>query len=235
MNIMSRAFHAAVLLTTLLLVAIGSLTSAQSSGVGNVTTLYIGKNISGGPWTAVLQDIGQPNSNGTSPADFAVYYNNKPTNASLIYPGSTDSFAFDNDTLHIMVLQTFAGSSPSDSWAEIKAWAIISYGPATTASLPPSTTTSIAQKTTITSIAAATTSTANASATTSTPAPSSSANATGLWQNSSESSKTFWDGLLRLLGSREWLLVKTKQINSLRWGKRADSLPLAHFRFLAAQ
>ena len=79
---------------------------APVPGAGTVWTLYLGQNISGGPWAAVLTGMGQPNSAGVSPASFSVYYNNNLTNTTSAYPGNTVIFTVGNASLRLSVVQT---------------------------------------------------------------------------------------------------------------------------------
>ncbi|MCL5115182.1 MAG: hypothetical protein M1528_01450 [Candidatus Marsarchaeota archaeon] len=97
---------------------------APVSGAGTVWTLYLGQNISGGPWAAVLTGMGQPNSAGVSPASFSVYYNNNLTNTTSAYPGNTVIFTVGNASLRLSVVQTFAGLYGQESWAKITALAV---------------------------------------------------------------------------------------------------------------
>ena len=112
--------------STILLIALLAKHSAAyvpAAGTGTVWTLYLGQNISGGPWTAMLNGVGQPNSAGVSPASFAVYYDQNLTNTASVYPGNTTVFSVGNASLHLSVVQTFAGMYAQDGWAKITAWA----------------------------------------------------------------------------------------------------------------
>jgi len=54
-------------------VAGGALQLAQS--LSPLTTVYVGQNLTSGNFKVVLNDLGEPNSNGVSPAALSIYYN----------------------------------------------------------------------------------------------------------------------------------------------------------------
>jgi len=86
-----------------------------------LTTVYVGHNITSGPWTVQLTDLGQPNQNGVSPASLSILYNNVLTNTSSITPGSgTTKFNVTGHTLYVSVNQTFAGLYAYQKWAKIQ-------------------------------------------------------------------------------------------------------------------
>jgi hypothetical protein len=80
-----------------------------------------------GPFTVVLQDLGQPNTNGVSPASVAVYTNGKLTNETAIAPGNANitKFNVSGQTLYLEVNQTFAGLYAYQKWAKIQAYSNI--------------------------------------------------------------------------------------------------------------
>ncbi len=92
-----------------------------------LTTLYVGQNLTTGPFQVVLQDLGQPNNNGISPASVAVYTNGKLTNETAIYPGAANitKFNISGQTLYLQVNQTFAGLYAYQKWAKIQAYSNI--------------------------------------------------------------------------------------------------------------
>ncbi|MDE1871050.1 MAG: S-layer protein [Candidatus Micrarchaeota archaeon] len=83
-------------------------------------TLYVGHNITSGPWTVQLTDLGQPNSNGVSPASLSVMYNNVLTNTSSVSPGTTAKFNVTGHTLYVNVNATFAGLYAYQKWAKMQ-------------------------------------------------------------------------------------------------------------------
>ena len=78
---------------------------------------FIGQKVFSGPWTVVLQNVGQFNSTGTSPAVFAVYYNNNLVNITTINVNGVASFEYDGYAISINVLQTFPGLYSYQKWA----------------------------------------------------------------------------------------------------------------------
>jgi len=113
-------------------VSVGTVGSSNTVNGGKVQlaaslvplqTVYVGKNITTTPvpgqtWTVVLQDLGQPNSNGVSPASIAIYLNGALTNTSSITPGTTTKFNVTGKTLFVNVNQTFAGLYAYQKWAK---------------------------------------------------------------------------------------------------------------------
>jgi hypothetical protein len=89
-----------------------SLTSAQ--------TVYVGHNITSGPWSVELTDLGQPNA-GVSPAAVEVFYNGNWTNTTQINPGKlTTKFQVGKHTVYVKVNQTFAGLYAYQKWAKMQ-------------------------------------------------------------------------------------------------------------------
>ncbi len=91
-----------------------------ASSLVPLTTLYVGHNITSGPWTVQLTDLGQPNSNGVSPASLSVYYNNVLTNTSSVTPPATTKFNVTGHTMYVNVNQTFAGLYAYQKWAKLQ-------------------------------------------------------------------------------------------------------------------
>ncbi|MEM3416445.1 MAG: hypothetical protein QW719_03845, partial [Candidatus Micrarchaeaceae archaeon] len=84
-------------------------------------TVYVGHNITSGPFTVVLQDLSYPNSNGISSAAIAVYKNGAgPYNETSIAPGQTKSLNVTGTPLSIYVSQTFPGLYAYQKWAKIQ-------------------------------------------------------------------------------------------------------------------
>ncbi|MEM3247608.1 MAG: S-layer protein, partial [Candidatus Micrarchaeaceae archaeon] len=84
-------------------------------------TVYVGHNITSGPFTVVLQDLSYPNSSGVSSAAIAVYKNGAgPYNETSIAPGQTKSLNVTGTPLSIYVSQTFPGLYAYQKWAKIQ-------------------------------------------------------------------------------------------------------------------
>lgn len=83
-------------------------------------TVYVGHNITTGPWTVQLTDLGQATSGGVSPASISILYNNVLTNTSSIFPGNTIRFNVTGKTIYVNVNQTFAGLYAYQKWAKIQ-------------------------------------------------------------------------------------------------------------------
>ncbi len=101
----------------------GNLTLAQAST--GVETVYVGKNISSGPFTVVLNDLSYPNNAGLSNAALSVYYNGVLTNVTSVGPasGSSGENAVINASgtkLYIKVSETFPGLYAYQKWAKIQ-------------------------------------------------------------------------------------------------------------------
>lgn len=91
-----------------------------ASSVAPLQTLYVGHNITSGPWTVQLTDLGQPNNAGTSPASLSVLYNNVLTNTSSTFPHNITKFNVSGHTLYVSVNQTFAGLYAYQKWAKLQ-------------------------------------------------------------------------------------------------------------------
>ncbi len=101
----------------------GNLTLAAASTP--LTTVYVGHNISSGPFTVVLNDLSYPNNAGLSNAALSVYYNGVLTNVTAAGPasGSSGENVEINATGHklfIKVSQTFPGLYAYQKWAKIQ-------------------------------------------------------------------------------------------------------------------
>ena len=80
-----------------------------ASSLSSLTTIYVGQNLTAGPYTVQLTDIGQPNSNGISPAAINLYKNGALTNVTSVLPPKTASFNISGVKVYVKVNQTFAG------------------------------------------------------------------------------------------------------------------------------
>ncbi len=98
----------------------GSATFAQSSTP--VETVYVGQNISTGPFKVVLSDLSYPNSNGLANAALSIYKNGVLTNVTSAGPASNDNVVVNasGTKLYIDVSQTFPGLYAYQKWAKIQ-------------------------------------------------------------------------------------------------------------------
>ena len=100
----------------------GKLQLAQS--LSPLETVYVGHNITSGPWTVVVPDLGQPTSQGISPAGLDVYYNGQLTNVTSVTPGTgLTHFNVSNNNLYVLVNQTFAGLYAYQKYAKVQVYA----------------------------------------------------------------------------------------------------------------
>lgn len=95
----------------------GSMYLAQS--LVPLTTVYVGQNLTSGPYTVTLTDLGQP-ANGVSQASINLYYNGVRTNTTSIAPGTTVPFNVSGHTVDVRVNSTFAGLYAYQKWAKIQ-------------------------------------------------------------------------------------------------------------------
>ena len=92
-----------------------------ASSLVPLTTVYVGHNLTSGPFTVQLTDLGQPNSNGVSPASLAVYYNGQLTNTTQAAPGSANiRFNVTGNLLMVNIQSTFAGLYQYQKWAKMQ-------------------------------------------------------------------------------------------------------------------
>jgi hypothetical protein len=96
-------------------VASASSTSVTSGGMlqlasslSPLSTVFVGQNITSGPFKVELTDIGRT-TNGLLPAAVNVYYNGGLVNTTAITPPSVQKFNVSNHTLYVKVNSTFAG------------------------------------------------------------------------------------------------------------------------------
>jgi hypothetical protein len=85
-----------------------------------MTTVYVGKNLTSGPFTVQLADLGTANSGGTSPAAINIYYKGVLTNSSSIWPVNTVKYNVTGVQLYVKVNATFAGLYAYQKWAKIQ-------------------------------------------------------------------------------------------------------------------
>jgi hypothetical protein len=85
-----------------------------------LSTVYVGKNLTSGPFTVQLADLGSATSAGVSPAAINVYYKGALTNSSSIFPGNTVKYNITGTLLFVKVNQTFAGLYAYQKWAKMQ-------------------------------------------------------------------------------------------------------------------
>ena len=93
--------------------------TAPNSSCNAFVTIYIGQNDTCLPFKVELANLGQPNSNGTSPADLDIYNNGAQTNYSIMYPGQSATFVANGNSLTVIINKTFAGMYAYQKWANM--------------------------------------------------------------------------------------------------------------------
>jgi len=96
----------------------GALGIAQS--LVTLSTVYVGKNLTSGPFTVQLADLGTATSAGVSPAAINVYYKGVLTNNTSIWPANTVKFNVSGNKIWIKVNATFAGLYAYQKYAKIQ-------------------------------------------------------------------------------------------------------------------
>ncbi len=101
----------------------GNVTLAQAST--KPTIVYVGQNITSGPFKVVLNDLSYPNSSGIANAALSVYKNGVLTNVTSVGPaGGTKNENVEINAsgtkLFIAVTQTFPGLYAYQKWAKIQ-------------------------------------------------------------------------------------------------------------------
>ena len=98
----------------------GNVTLAQASTP--LTTVYVGHNITSGPFTVVLNDLSYPTSGGLSNAALSVYKNGVLTNVTSAGPAGNTQVTINasGSKLFISVPQTFPGLYAYQKWAKIQ-------------------------------------------------------------------------------------------------------------------
>ena len=95
-----------------------------ASSLSPLTTLYVGQNITTGPFKVELTDLGQPNQNAISVAAFNIYYNNVLTNVTSIFPNDTAQlYNVSGHNLYVKVSNTFAGLYAYQKYAKVQLYA----------------------------------------------------------------------------------------------------------------
>lgn len=85
----------------------------------NVTTVYVGQNITSGNFTVQLQDLGHT-SGSNAPAILNVYYNGKLTNNTSVLAPNLTTFNVSGQKLVVDVKQTAAGLYANAKWAKLQ-------------------------------------------------------------------------------------------------------------------
>jgi len=101
----------------------GKLQLAQS--MTPLTTVFVGQNLTSGPFTVKLLDLSYPTSNGISQADVAVYKNGIMYNQTAVWPGTTTEFNVSGTPIYLYVSQTFPGLYASQKWAKMQLYSNI--------------------------------------------------------------------------------------------------------------
>ncbi len=104
----------------------GSIDLAAS--LTNLTTVYVGENLTSGPFKVSLSGVGNAGTNGIPQAAINIYYDNSttPTNSSIITPASaggpaTNPFNVSGHIIYLKVNSTFNGGSfPSQQFAKMQ-------------------------------------------------------------------------------------------------------------------
>ncbi len=92
-----------------------------ASSATPLQTIYVGHNISSGPWTVQLQDLAQTTNGLNAAAAVAVYYNGQQTNESTISSlPNTAKFNVTGHLLYVSVNSTFAGLYAYQKWAKLQ-------------------------------------------------------------------------------------------------------------------
>ncbi len=96
-----------------------------ASSMTPMQTLYVGDNMTAGPYKIQLSGLGNTNSNGISQASIAIYKGNStvPVNTSIANTGQMLQFNVSGTMLYVKVNSTFNGGSFSyQKWAKMQAY-----------------------------------------------------------------------------------------------------------------
>ncbi|MFP3278463.1 MAG: S-layer protein [Candidatus Micrarchaeota archaeon] len=96
----------------------GKLQLAQS--MTPLTTVFVGQNLTSGPFTVRLLDLSYPNSSGVSSADVAIYKNGIMYNQTALKPYTTTEFNVSGTPIYLYIDQTFPGLYASQKWAKMQ-------------------------------------------------------------------------------------------------------------------
>ncbi|HUC38811.1 MAG TPA: S-layer protein [Candidatus Acidoferrum sp.] len=125
-GIANRTVGGSIVKTSTTAVATGGSSYIQvASSLSSLKTVYVGQNVSGGGFTVQLTDIGQPNSNGQSPAAINLYHNGALVNVTSVSPNTTASFNVSGTKVFVKVGQTFAGLYAYQKYAKIQLYSSV--------------------------------------------------------------------------------------------------------------
>ncbi len=102
----------------------GKITLASS--LTNLSTVYVGDNLTTGPYKVQLSGLGNTDQNGISQASINIYYKNSttPVNTTVANTNTLNHFNISGHTLWVRVGQTFVGGSFSyQRWAKMQLYA----------------------------------------------------------------------------------------------------------------
>ncbi len=97
-----------------------------ASSLTNLSTVYVGDNLTSGPFKVQLSGLGNTNQSGVSEASINIYYQNSttPVNTSVVKSFSLSKFNVSGHNLWVKVNQTFVGGSFSyQRWAKMQLYA----------------------------------------------------------------------------------------------------------------
>jgi hypothetical protein len=92
-----------------------------ASSATPLQTIYVGHNLTSGPWTVQLQDLAQTMNGLNAPAAVAIYYNGQATNETSVnvWTGTT-KFNVSGHLLFLNINSTFAGLYAYQKWAKMQ-------------------------------------------------------------------------------------------------------------------
>jgi hypothetical protein len=91
-----------------------------ASAVSPLTTVYVGQNVTAGPYTFVLRDLSYPTSEGISSAALDIYYNGVLINTTKQDPGTWKLYNYSGSPVWVYVKETFPGLYAYQKWAKIQ-------------------------------------------------------------------------------------------------------------------
>jgi hypothetical protein len=97
--------------------------STSGSEIKTANTVYVGHNMTLGPYTIQLQDLANVANGVNAPAAIAIYYSGVLTNLSTISAGATETFNTSGHLLFVQINSTFSGLYAYQKWANIYAYA----------------------------------------------------------------------------------------------------------------
>ena len=109
--------------------------SIFTSPLTPLLVIYVGRNVTTGPWTVQVTTLGAP-VNGISPAALNIYYNGALTNTTQITPVGGAVYRSGTHYLYISVEQTFAGLYAYQKWARLQLFSYVPSVSVVTSTLP---------------------------------------------------------------------------------------------------